>query len=164
MKTELGSFHRESKAGTLSPSTWQLSVNSQHSWAWPRVISRPWRPWADTTSKPPPFHAGMPRGMADVRKPLLTTSRPGKAARPVVSTVPSISCMASRRTNFTASLADSGNIWQRLYNGLLIRNTGQGGCLQGTKTSKPHIHHSPVTSADDPVRARSPLTPVRPSW
>lgn len=32
--------------------------------------------------------------------------------------------MASRSTNRTASLADSGNIWQRLYSCLLVRNTG----------------------------------------
>lgn len=38
-------------------------------------------------------------------------------------------------------LADSGNIWQRLYNCLLIRNTGQGKMTPENKNRK-----SPQTS------------------
>lgn len=53
---------------------------------------------------------------------LLTTSNPGNNARPLVSIISSNSCMASRRTNLMESLADSGNIWQRLYNCLLNKN------------------------------------------
>lgn len=67
-------------------------------------------------------------------EPQLTTSNPGNAARPFASIIPSISCMASRRTNFMESPADSGNIWHRLYKCLLIRNTSQGPVTPGTKT------------------------------
>lgn len=83
----------------------------------------------------------------------LTTSNPGNAARPFASIIPSISCMASRRTNFIESPADSGNIWHRLYKCLLIRNTSQGPVTPGTKHAQktPNLPHyrSPVKSPAD---------------
>lgn len=67
---------------------------------------------------------------------LLTTSNPGNAARPLVSIISSISCMASRRTNLMESLADSGNIWQRLYKCLSNKNIIEMTLERKQQTSK----------------------------
>lgn len=47
-------------------------------------------------------------------------------------------------------LADSGNIWQRLYNCLLIKNISQGRTSSGADTEKPR------TSRGYSVPVRSP--------
>lgn len=67
----------------------------------------------------------------------LTTSSPGNVARPLASIASSISCMASRSTNLTDSLADSGNIWQRLYSCLSARKTGPAGPQRGSFSPGP---------------------------
>lgn len=80
--------------------------------------------------------AGGCRPMAGQCEPQLTTSKPGNTARPFAATVPSISCMASRSTNFMQLLADSGNIWHRLYNCLWVRCSSQGRTTPETETQK----------------------------
>lgn len=59
-------------------------------------------------------------------------------------------------------LADSGNIWQRLYNCLLIRNTGQVKMTPENKNRKRaprlHVHRFPVMHWKPLDEATSPLT------